>query len=141
MRNIYSLFFALLLIMLCQCRNKEALVISNDSNGSIYYFYSPAPYVRPIDSLFLGGLQLKKLDTLSYNGRIPPKTIMELPLFGSWEKLIDEEYGGKITFFFFSVPTLRNHTWNEIVNRQLYESKKTFTSEDLKKLNWKIGYP
>ena len=116
------------------CRNKETLAIKNDSKGSVYYFYSPASSVRVVDTLFLGIGNFSKPDTLSHKGRIPERSEVELPYFGSWKRLINEEYGGKITFFFFSISTLYNNTWEEIVNKQLYDDKKSYTVEELEKI-------
>lgn len=45
-----------------------------------------------------------------------------------------------ITLFFISENTMRNHSWNEVVDRQLFEKKIRLNQTQLDSLNWKVTY-
>ncbi len=57
------------------------------------------------------------------------------------ESLLNESADKKIRLFFIKEETMRNKTWDYICKHQIYIKKMTFSSEELKKINWSVKYP
>jgi len=54
-----------------------------------------------------------------------------------WIPFPDKNY---VNFFFIKESTMKNYTWEEIVQKQLYERKVKYTYDELEKLNYEIIY-
>jgi len=138
MKPYYILFF----IFIISCKERRELSIDNQTNKPIYYSYSPNSYLTEANrvGLFLSSKLDETVDT-SYTNRIAPKSSTLVPHNASWDEVITKLYGGRINFFFFSVDMLQRYSWEEIMKRNLYAKRQSYTVEELEKLKWIIIYP
>ncbi|WP_304064846.1 hypothetical protein [Pedobacter glucosidilyticus] len=76
----------------------------------------------------------------SPNYRINPYQIGNIGYFGTPKNREVQCENGVICLFFIKEITMRNYSWDEIVEKKLYNKKLSFNKEQLDSLDWKIKY-
>ena len=70
-----------------------------------------------------------------------PSSGSTIPLTGRWVNTIPTLKKGRLFIFVFDADTIRRHSWEEIVNSQMYLGKYSYNVAELDKMNWLIEYP
>ena len=149
--------FLLLLttVLLSSCAfdppSKSMLDVYNYTDDAIYVYYTSQESVqmKPKLELFVLDLSVRinkygnRLDTVGYpNYRIDAHSYIEfhddgIHAVGKFRPFLDKDY---VNFFFVKETTMRSHTWEEIVDKQMYERKVKYTYKQLDKLHYQILY-
>ena len=144
-----NFFVFLLLIFFVSCSfdpSSKSLEVYNESDNSIYVFftYKDSLTKEPKLELFLkqnNGINQFQDSLRSPDYRVNPHSysfLRESSISSKkWIPYPDKDY---VNFFFIKEATLKDHSWEEIVMRQLYEKKIRYTYKELEKLNYKIIY-
>ena len=152
MRNFIIIVF---IGLLTSCRftldtNIERVMsIHNYTNEAIYVQYSYHDSLQIKPKLVLFYFFLDRVDDgldpyCSPDYRINPhfsSTIAEKYDYEKkWVPFPEHPEIYYVNFFFIKESTMKNHTWEEIVAKQLYEKKVKYTYDQLEEMNYEISY-
>lgn len=144
-RGIIPLLIGLLWLFNSSCDppGDERMHVINDSRDTLGFYYMTTyslPDRNPFDNKngVVGGLPYTK--DRSLNGRIllPYENKIIGTGTGKWDPIIANPYSDStITFFTFSLQTIRTIPWNIIRQKKLYKSHK-FTWNQIQSSNWQL---
>ncbi len=131
--------------------SKSMLDVYNYTDDAIYVYYTSQESIqmKPKLELFFVNHVVSidkygnRIDTVGYpDYRIDAHSYIEfhddgIHAVGKFRPFPDKDY---VNFFFIKESTLRNYTWEQIVEKQLYERKVKYTYEELDKLHYQILY-
>lgn len=136
----------LLLVILisgCDPPGDERMHIINDSKDTLGFYYTtnyPLPNKNPFNNENGVIGKLPYTSNGSLNGRIllPHENKTVGTGTGKWDPIIANPYSDStITFFTFSLQTVRATPWSTIRRKRLYKSY-TFTLDQIRANNWQL---
>lgn len=142
-----KLFFLLIIIMIfdgCLLIDPKPkfIEVENCTDSVIYVYYSFKDSLEKSRSIEL----FKKYRYAGVDKYISPDYRINAFSFGGIgitgrESLLNESTDKIIRLFFIKEETIRNKTWDEICEQQIYIKKITLSVEELEKANWIVEYP
>ncbi len=144
------LLISALLINIYGCafdpKMKPVLFIYNFTDEAVYIYYSKHDSMQISPKLYLYEKSHSQdsdefgnnLDTItSPEYRINAHSETFFTGYSKWHPFDDVDY---VNFFFIKESTMKNYTWEQIVEKQMYERKVKYTYKELEKLNYRVIY-
>jgi hypothetical protein len=144
--KLNSIIGIALLIMFVGCDPfDDKLVITNTSEQNVYYTRSP--YAK-LSTLYRETLEKQGIE-IDYQNIVKEvrrnASINELIMGArgkAWQNYVTNVCeDGKLRIYTFNIDTLREYTFKEVIDNNRYLTKKEYTLDDLKKMNWEIKLP
>ena len=120
----------------------EWIIVHNYSNKPIYIYYSCSDSLLKFPGLLL-------FETITRNGkeqiiaptyRIPAYEKKNAILVASKKNAFQSCENRKMNFFLISEDTMRSKTWDEIVDNQQFEKRKSLSKDELEALDWVVKF-
>lgn len=127
----------------CDPPGDERMHVINNSKDTLGFYYTttyPLPSKNPFNNEKGVIGELPYTSDGSLNGRIllPYENKIVGTGTGKWDPVIANPYSDStITFFTFSLQTIRTVPWDTIIQRKLYKSHK-FTWDQIQSSNWQL---
>ncbi|MDD3479576.1 MAG: hypothetical protein PHI42_04240 [Paludibacteraceae bacterium] len=144
------LLISVLLINIYGCsidpKMKPVLYIHNFTDEAVYIYHSKYDSIQLLPKLYLFEKSHSRdidkfgndLDTIiSPEYRVNAHNETFFVGYSKWQPFDDVDY---VYFFFIKEEIMKNCTWEQIVEKQLYERKVKYTYAELEKANYQIFY-
>jgi predicted AlkP superfamily pyrophosphatase or phosphodiesterase len=119
----------------------DRLVIKNETHKGMYYIYSKGYTLNTLERVYLLTNPNNPQSDTSYSNYLLPNDITTVNNNVTWEGYVKNSPGEKINFYFFSIDTLKKYSWEEIMIRENYSCRLSYSIEDLEAMDWEIVYP
>lgn len=148
--KIIKLTIAIVLLFNVSCAYDppfKSLEIYNNSDDAIYVFFSNKDSITISPKLELFVKDTTGLYFTSYDSIYSPEYRVNARSFSylreksvstsKWIPFTDKDF---VNFFFITENTMKNYSWEEIVEKQLYVKKVRYSYKQLEKLKFRIMY-
>lgn len=141
-KNIVFLFIPFFCGCLISDPPPKSILIRNSTDSAIYVYYSFNDSIESSRELVLfennryGGTD----NFYSPNYRVNAYSIGGIGITGR-KKLVDCSRDKKLRLFFINEVTMREKSWKQICESQIYSKKVILSVSELKRLDWIVEYP
>ncbi len=142
MRTILIISLIGVICSSCVYDRAEIIPFINKSDSAIYgVCFCESSLVKGRNLQIYKKITIKGQDTSIYpTYRAEKDSIGYIDVYWSKEKAVRDCKDKKLRFFFIKESVMKEYSWDEICERQLYAKKLVFTEEELVKMDWTVVY-